>query len=453
MRLSLKTIYSQLIISFIIIILLTISISTFAEYRTYTRKLPGLITKIRSDSIARNISSSYTAVSGWDNLAGEIQRLRELDSLNTIDDASLRIIIKDNDGKTVYNSFSELIRIDSKELIEGQSAAIIDYNNSETVGLVTIYISREYINILASDYISDLLIAGIYKSLITAAAAVLLSLLLSRRITSPIILLTKAAGKIADEGSSSPIEVFTSNETGKLSDAFNKMLSSLQMQRELRKQLLTDISHEINTPLNAIRLEARGLQDNLVAADEASTNIIHEIDKLKNIIYDLDWLSETDSGAYSINKQSCGISRLIREEAGRWLHKADIKNIRIINEREENDEITISADVIRIRTVLGNLIDNALKYSPEGSTVRLGYINYDGTVEVYVCDNGKAIAEEYREKIFERFFRAEESGNSAVPGRGLGLAISKQIAELHGGSLRLECRPGGGNCFRFTLPK
>ena len=452
MRFTVKSIYSQLTISFLFIILITITISTISEYHTYSRKLPVLITEMRSSSIAQNLSSSYTADRGWENLDREIQRLRELDSLNTNDDANLRIVIRDIEGKTVYNSFAELTSMNSTELTEGQSKPVTDYESSETVGSVTIYISSDYINRNAEDYITDLLKTGVYKSLITAAAAFILSLLLSRYITAPIIQLTKAADSIAGEGSSRPINFSSSNEIGRLGSAFNKMLKSLQTQRNLRKQLLSDISHEINTPLNTIRLEARGLSDGLVAAEEASINIISEVDKLGNIIYDLDWLAETDSGAYVLNLQECKISKLLAEEADRWRNKAETRNIKLLIETADAADCSLQADPIRISTVIGNLIDNAVKYSPEGSVIKTGCSLKEDMLEIHICDNGPAIAAEDREAVFQRFYRSDRTGELKTSGRGLGLAISKHIIELHGGALRLECGAETGNCFIFTVP-
>ena len=314
MRFSLKSIYFQLLFSFLFIILATLTISTVFEYYTYTSHLPRVITEIRTKSIAQHLSSAYTRDKSWESLELEIQRLVNLDSLNTIDDASQRIVIRDNDGKTVYNSFTKITRIETLELIEGESQPILDFKTSETIGVVTIYISRAYVQGHAQKYVYVILQSGIYKALITAVIAFLMSIILSRHITRPVIKLTEAAQSIAEDRKSSRIRVTSSNELGRLSTAFNSMLSSLQAQKELRKQLLSNVSHEINTPLNAIRLEARGLSDGLVSSDEASFHIINEIDALKNVIYDLDWMAETDSGAVTVKKENYRISDLISEE-------------------------------------------------------------------------------------------------------------------------------------------
>ena len=230
------------------------------------------------------------------------------------------------------------------------------------------------------------------------------------------------------------------------------MIASLKTQRDLRKQLLSDVSHEINTPLNAIRLEARGLSDGLVSAEVASHYIISEIDSLKNIVYDLDWLAETDSGIYALNKEAYQISKLITEEAKRWIPKAESRDLKL--EVKENVEPlpAVRVDVVRISTVLGNLIDNAIKYSSAGGRIEINVLVNKSQLVISVCDNGPAIAPDHQSVIFERFYRAERSGRAEVPGRGLGLAIVKRIVELHKGRVWVECGKEYGNCFFFSLP-
>ncbi|MBI9107012.1 MAG: HAMP domain-containing histidine kinase [Spirochaetales bacterium] len=452
MRFSIKSIYFQVLISFILIIFFTLAISTIIEYHTYSSQLPILFTEIRTKTIAQNLSSAYTRDNGWDNLDLEIQRISNLDSLNTLDESTQRIIVRDSDGKTIYNSFLNIIRIENIVLVEGESQFIIDFKTSKAVGIVTVYISQDYLLKHAHAYIIELLKSGIYKGLITAGIAFILSLLFSRRITRPVIRLTEAAQSIDVGGESNKISITSSDELGRLSSAFNSMITSLNSQRKLRKKLLTDVSHQINTPLNAIRLEARGLSDGLVSAEEASHFIIAEVDSLRNIIYDLDWLAETDSGVYTLNKVEYQLTRLIDEEVRRWVHKAEAQKLKLIITENSDKLPPVLIDVIRISTVIGNLIDNAMKYSTEGGQINIGCSLDNYQLIVSVCDDGPAIAPEHRSHIFERFYRIKKSDKPDIPGRGLGLSIVKQIVELHKGRIWLECGEEKGNCFFFSLP-
>ena len=174
---------------------------------------------------------------------------------------------------------------------------------------------------------------------------------------------------MAEDGSSEPILISSPNEIGKLGTAFNRMLSSLNTQRELRRRLIADVSHEINTPLNSIRLEARGLTDGLVTAEEAGQHIISEIDTLGNIIYDLDWIAQTDSGEFELKKEKYQLSVLVDREISRWKHKAEAYGLHLLKQPPAEALPAVMIDVIRMTAVLGNLIDNAVKYSPEGSVI------------------------------------------------------------------------------------
>ena len=124
MRISLKSIYFKVLASFLLIIFLTLTISTVIEYYTYASKLPVLFTEIRTKTIAQHLSSAYTRDNGWSNLNLEIQRISNLDSLNTLDEATLRIIVRDRDDRTIYNSFLNITRIENIELVEGKSQPV-----------------------------------------------------------------------------------------------------------------------------------------------------------------------------------------------------------------------------------------------------------------------------------------------------------------------------------------
>ena len=248
MRFRLKSIHSQVLISFLFIIFINLIISTAIEYHTYMSELPGLLTEIRTRAIAQHLSATYTKNNSWENIDLEIQRLLNLESLNTLEDTSMRIIVRDLTGSTVYNSFSNITSLKNTSLTEGESEEIYNYTNSLPVGVVTLYISRSYLMKYAAGYTAALLRAGFLKGLIIAAVAVIISLLLSRRITRPIISLTSAAELIAASGEASRIEIKSSDEIGQLGRTFNSMIDALQTQKFLRKKLLTDVSHEINTP-------------------------------------------------------------------------------------------------------------------------------------------------------------------------------------------------------------
>jgi signal transduction histidine kinase len=151
-----------------------------------------------------------------------------------------------------------------------------------------------------------------------------------------------------------------------------------------------------------------------------------------------------------LNKEEFQISKLISDETRRWYSKAEDYGVKL-EVVDCSGLPSVLIDVIRIRTVLGNLIDNAIKYSPSGSRIKVNCSPDEHNLVMSVCDDGPAIPLEQQVHIFERFYRGKISGKSEVPGRGLGLFIVKQIVELHHGKIHLECGQEKGNCFLFSL--
>jgi len=154
--------------------------------------------------------------------------------------------------------------------------------------------------------------------LLTAAMALLLAAWLSRRITAPVTALTQATQAIAQRGDTALLPVTSSDELGQMSAAFNQMATALQTQRDLRRRLLNDVSHELNTPLSVIRLEAHGLRKGLQTPTRAANQIIQEVNMLRNLVRDLNWLAETESDELRLAVEPYSIHQLLTTEVERW---------------------------------------------------------------------------------------------------------------------------------------
>ncbi len=451
-----RSIYFRVLSAFLFIIVFALVLSTFIEMRLYASELPILFTEIRTKAAARQVSSVYTKNNGWAGMDMEIQRLSNLETLNISDNAIIRMVVRDSYHRTVFNSFSNILTLKDSILLEGESQPVINFSTGKAVGEVTLYIGRDYINEHLNDYTRNLLRSAVMKGLITGVLAVMISLIISKRITGPVIRLTAAARHISEGKNEIELKGFRDDEIGELNRTFSEMVVSLRNQRDSRRKLLTDISHEINTPLNAIRLESRALLDGLVSAHDAGRQIIAEIDSLKNVVYDLDWLAASDSGSYLLNKRAVDIQKLVREEVLRWNLKAETKGVKLKMAAGTDEIVQVYADPVKIGAVLANLISNALKYSPDNSSVYASVRLEKNSAIVCLCDNGPSIPIEVRDEIFKRNFRrpVTVNGNDAG-GRGLGLSIAKEIVEMHEGKIWLESAAPGeksGNCFYFSLP-
>jgi two-component system sensor histidine kinase BaeS len=245
-----------------------------------------------------------------------------------------------------------------------------------------------------------------------------------------------------------------------MSASFNQMMTSLETQRDLRNRLIDDVAHELNTPLSVIRLEAKGLKDEIKPPNDAADQIIGEVDLLSNLVYDLNWLAETDLGALRLEMEEHDMGHLLKAEVERWQLQAQGSNIELELRSLPDDLPVIYMDIKRINQVLGNLIENALQHTLAGGRVTVECQSIDdwlGTVrtefvEVSVCDTGAGIPAEDLPHVFERFYRADLSRQNRTGGRGLGLAIVNQIMEVHQGEVWVESELGSGSCFYIRLP-
>jgi two-component system sensor histidine kinase BaeS len=445
-----KSLFQRIFLSFFLIIFITVILSTGIEFLSTREELPRLLTEIRTKNIAHILGVAYTREKGWDSLNNEILWISQEQSFNE-NTPSIRIIVRDSQGRTLYNSFTLLVQTSSSPLIEGGSVNIMDYETGERAGTITAYVDKAYLDRETADYILSLLKPRLLQGALTALVALLLAFILSRSITKPITALTGAAENISLQEHPSLLPVNSRDELGRMGDVFNRMIRSLEVQRELRKRLINDVSHEILSPLNVIRLEARGLLDGISSPEEGGTHIISEVDRLKNLVNDLDWLAETDGGEYRLNRELISPSSLMDKEIALWQLKAEVMGKSVMGS-SASEIPKVLADPLRISQALGNLIDNALKYSSPGSLVEVTCYQEGQEIILSVKDSGPGISLEDQPHLFERFYRADKARTPHEGGRGLGLAIVKQIMELHGGRIWFSSLPGGGSTFFLSLP-
>ena len=218
-------------------------------------------------------------------------------------------------------------------------------------------------------------------------------------------------------------------------------------------EFLSIVSHELRTPLTAIKGCARTLLRHGQALDPAtSQQLLHDIDqeaeRLHRLVENLLELSRAGSASATLHAEPTAVETLIRRVVADVTPRAGARRFRL---RLAPDLPSPRIDAVRIEQVIRNLVDNAVKYSPPDGVIDIAATHAEGAVVVVVSDSGPGIAPEYRERVFDRFFRVEPPGMNAG-GAGLGLAICRRFVELHGGTLELEPAQARGASFRFTLP-
>jgi two-component system sensor histidine kinase KdpD len=228
---------------------------------------------------------------------------------------------------------------------------------------------------------------------------------------------------------------------------------ALQEADRLRAALLSAVSHDLRTPLAAIKASVSSLLDPDVAWDAAArhellTAIDEETDRLTRMVSNLLDLSRIEAGALRPETDRYDVGELIETVAGRMARAVAAHRLVLDVPADIGDA---SLDYVQIGQVLANLIENAAKFAPAGTTIRVAARRRVGEVEISVADEGPGVPPAERARVFEKFYRFEDAGRR-VPGTGLGLAISKGLVEAHGGRIWIEEAPGGGARAVFTLP-
>ncbi len=446
-----KSLFFNILNAFILIILLTVFLSTGIEFLITRERLPKMLTEVRTKNIAYLLGASYSQKNGWDTLSDEILWAGEHNTYQK-NVPSIRIIIRDTSGKTLYNSFSQISILRDSPLVEGGAVPVLDFRTGEVVGTVTAYLDKNYLDKETVDYIISILKSRLLQGGITILVALLAAFFLSRRILRPITALTDAAEVISQKEDPPLLPIESQDELGKMSQSFNRMIRSLEHQRELRKRLIGDVSHEILTPLNHIRLEAKGILDGITFFQQGVPRIIKEVDQMKNLVHDLDWLAETDSGEYKLKREMISLEKIISREIEIWTLKGAMEKKEVIFKGPPSELPLFYVDPARIRQALGNLIDNAFKYSFKKSSVEVRFSFKKGMAVISVKDQSNGIPSEDKPYLFERFYRADTVRTPDKGGRGLGLSIAKQIVELHGGRVWFSSRVNSGSTFFMSIP-
>jgi signal transduction histidine kinase len=296
----------------------------------------------------------------------------------------------------------------------------------------------------------------LYGALIGAIIALVLGVLLSRTLTRPIRELTKATHAVSEGDLSQHVPVRSNDELGELAQAFNKMSSELARSVNTRKQMTADIAHELRTPLSLILGHAEAVHDGVLPPTRENFEIIREeATRLEHLVNDLRILSLADAGELTISPQALEPQRLLNEVAALYQYQARQKNI-TLEQQVEAPVPAIQVDPGRMTQVMTNILDNALRHTPEGGRVVLAARAAGEHVELSVQDSGPGLDREDLERIFERFYRTDNSRqrDGAVPGgSGLGLAIARSIVQAHGGQISAESQIGHGLRVIVRLPK
>ena len=289
--------------------------------------------------------------------------------------------------------------------------------------------------------------------LIAVGLSLLFGLIFSHTLTRRLSELSKAANAIAKGELTRKVKVESKDEIGELALAFNQMSAELERSRELRRQMTADIAHELRTPLSIILGRAETLAEGMLPPNQEVFKVIHqEALRVNHLVEDLRLLSLSDAGELPLEKRTIDVSSLLEDIRITHQLSAEQKGVALQTSRAENLP-SIMADPDRLKQILANLIENALRYTPSGGVIQLS-ANAEGQgVVIRVRDTGAGIPKDEIAHIFDRFYRGDKSRDRDKGGSGLGLAIVNSLVSAHGGSINVTSQPGEGTTFIIWLAK
>jgi len=302
-------------------------------------------------------------------------------------------------------------------------------------------------------FLDDMQDSLLLATAVAVIVAIALGLLFSRLISRPMGQLAFSARRIATGDFSQRIKTSTDDEIGEVSAAFNSMAEQLEMKENSRRQLLADTAHELRNPLSIIQGNMEAWLDGVISpTPEQIASVYDETVLLSRLITDLRELSLAEAGQLKLHQEATDLGELLTMEISGIQNRCQEKDISINAElAEEVPQVFIDAD--RIRQVLHNLIDNAIRHTPISGVIKVGARSDNpGWVAVSVSDSGSGIASEDLPYVFDHFYKADRSRQRGHGGAGIGLALVKQFVELHGGKVWAESQAGNGSTFYFTLP-
>lgn len=284
--------------------------------------------------------------------------------------------------------------------------------------------------------------------------ALVVSWYLTRRFQVPLTSLTQAAEEVSQGHYDARVAVGRAGpELDSLAGAFNTMADQLAQTESTRRRLLSDLAHELRTPVATLNGFLEGLEDGVTEWNSGTRELMaDQVQRLTRLAEDIDAVSRAEEGRLQLQYASVAVDDLVNSAA--WAHSGAFreKGVSLAVVRAEMG--TVEADRERLLQVLTNLLDNARRHTPPGGQVTIGARDLGPEVSISVTDSGEGITPEQLSHVFERFFRGDSARSREQQGSGIGLTISRAIAEAHGGSLCASSGgPGSGATFVLRIPK
>ena len=411
--------------------------------------------------------SAQVAANDYLNYTNNSSITAQLDQLSTLYDGRVLLIdsafdiVKDSysidDGKTILSE--NVIRAYQGETVTTYNPSdryieltipLVDADNSKTMGVMLVSASTDYISGNMEYLKSNILIVQI----VTGILVIVVGFILSNRLIHPFDRLSKNINDTRLGYVDEFAYVDTYSETKRISDSCHNLLERMQVLDTSRQEFVSNVSHELKTPLTSMKVLADSLngQENVPVElyQEFMQDIAEEIDRENKIINDLLSLVKMDKAAADMNVEAVNINDLLEQIMKRLRPIAKKANVDLV--LESFRPVTAEIDEVKLSLALSNLVENAIKYNHTEGWVHVSLNADHQYFYVKVQDSGMGIPKEEQLHIFERFYRVDKSHSREIGGTGLGLAITKNAVVMHRGAIKIHSEEGEGTTFIVRIP-
>lgn len=413
--------------------------NTNAEFSRY-------ISDRRGEEVSATLGNYYQSTGSWDGLQKFVRNNPQYQDLR-----NPRFSLANENGQVIFagpGGYRPGTRVPKEELERGLAIEV----DGKTVG--TLIFGRFPLenNPLEREFIRRTNRMMLLSALGASLVALLIGIFLSRTLTRPIRELTEATHAVSKGELGAQVSVHSNDELGELAASFNRMSLDLARSTEARKQMTADAAHELRTPLSLIIGHADAVHDGVLPPTKENFEIIRdEALRLDHLVEDLRTLSLADAGELSIHVQEVPARKLLNDVHTTFQQIAARKKV-AINLVVPAGIQTLRIDPGRMTQVLTNILDNALRHTPEGGKIHISARNVEAGVEISIKDNGPGIDGGDINRIFTRFYRADEARSRDEGGSGLGLAIARSIVQAQDGKIWAESKPGQGLTITIKMP-
>jgi signal transduction histidine kinase len=396
------------------------------------------------------LETYYLGHGSWQGVEAVLEE-RTNTSIRSLQPDWQRTILLDADGRVVLDHGSADTPLVGK-LFTSQPNQISDPLMINNVIIGTLVVNRAT---LARPFQLILSLIGptAAVSLLLGILTLIIGLLLMRRVINPLSEVIAAAQAVSQGDLTARVPVEARNDDlSALSLHFNHMANELERSDHQRRNMLADIAHELRTPITILRGRLEGILDGVYPADEANiAPALEETYLLERLVEDLRLLALAEANQLRFELKPVNLAELGDTLLGLFSAQASEKNVNLrLNAEADLPEVMV--DPQRFQQVVGNLIDNALRYAPVGSAIDLTIKRKNNTVELIVSDEGTGIPQDELKHVFDRFWRGEKSRARSTGGAGLGLSIARQLVEAQGGKISAQNRSPKGFEVLITLP-